>query len=284
MTVFPTCGSVCKLFHDMKPWMFLVSGAAIIFHGIALRQAFTRGQEMANGALRVEAHPPRARARLLLLGDSTGVGVGSETGGASLAGLLARDFPRVEIFNECSNGAKVVDLLDQLHAHSSSKRPFDLVLVLAGGNDVLKLTDPLLLGQQATLFLQKLRPQALHVVWMGSADIGRAPALMPPLSWAFGWLCRRAMRSLEEAVRREGAEFINFCGTEHNRVFSTAPERYFARDGLHPSAAGYRHCFDELKRHAPLHSVLRVLPPMATNRAAAHTAPTSSKQRTCASV
>jgi hypothetical protein len=46
--------------------------------------------------------------------------------------------------------------------------------------------------------------------------------------------------------------------------FETCPPRFRgSATGLHPSAASYRHCFEELKRRAPLVTLLTRRPPFA---------------------
>jgi lysophospholipase L1-like esterase len=202
---------------------------------------------------------------VLLLGDSTGVGVGAEAAAETLPGLLAAEFPGIEIVNACSSGARVVDTLAQLRAQLRPNEPFDLALVMAGGNDVLKLTTSRDLMTQAQALLSELLPRARQVVWLGSADIGTAPALKPPLNWVFGGLCRHRMKLLGLAVTAAGAEFIDFCAIRHSRMFTDQPQRYFAADGLHPTAASYRHCFEELKRRAPLVALLTRPPLSAGN-------------------
>jgi lysophospholipase L1-like esterase len=231
-----------------------------VWQGLALGRAVRNGRALARCALRFETHPPLAHARVLLLGDSTGLGVGSEVANQSLPGLLAAEFPQVEIVNACHSGARVADTFSQLLSHSRPCDTFDLALVLAGGNDVLKLTGAQALVTHTHALLHELQPRAREVVWMGSADIGTVPALKPPLKWVFGWLCRRTMRLLERTVRNTGVQFIDFCARRHGRVFSGAPDRFFARDGLHPSAAAYRHCFEELKRRAPVAALLQQQP------------------------
>ena len=89
------------------------------------------------------------------------------------------------------------------------------------------------------------------VVWIGCADIGIAPALPPPLSWWLGWRCRRAMRTIGRVARSGGAPFVDFATPEHSARFRAARRHYFAAEGLHPSAAAYRECFEIVLRTVP---------------------------------
>ncbi len=98
------------------------------------------------------------------------------------------------------------------------------------------------------------------VVWIGCADIGIAPALPPPLSWWLGWRCRRAMRTIGRVARSGGAPFVDFATPEHSARFRAARRHYFAADGLHPSAAAYRECFEIVLRTVPAISRLARAP------------------------
>jgi hypothetical protein len=46
--------------------------------------------------------------------------------------------------------------------------------------------------------------------------------------------------------------FVDFSLPRHSQRFARRPQLYFAADGLHPSAASYRECFEVLCRHVPL--------------------------------
>ncbi len=230
--------------------------SSFAWRGLAIGQSLLHARQLAEQARRFEIHPPDAQRRVLVLGDSTGVGVGSSSPEQSLPGLLAAEFPQVEIVNASVSGARVADALTQSRAHATPGRCFDLVLVMAGGNDVLKMTPRRALSTQVKALLRELQHEARLVVWLGSADIGTAPALKPPMSRLLGWQCRRTMRLLERLVREYGAEFIDFSTETHSRAFTQQPGRYFAADGVHPSAAAYQHCFQELMHRVPLGSLL----------------------------
>ncbi len=191
----------------------------------------------------------RRRIRLLMVGDSTGVGVGAGAADRTFAGLLAHTL-RVPVDNRCANGARVADVAAQLHPPGDTPR-YDLVVVFAGGNDVLRGTRLARLERAARKVLQLAYGVADNVVWVGCADIGIAPALPAPLSWWLGWRCRRAMRTLGRVVRSGGAPFVDFATAEHSARFRAARSHYFDADGLHPSAAAYRECFEIVLRTVP---------------------------------
>lgn len=216
-----------------------------------LQRALRRGRQLAQAAHPVQSNPPRPVARLLL-GDSTGVGVGAEEASQTLAGLIAAAYPHAVIVNQCRNGMRVADVAAAATRMADTRTRFDVALVLAGGNDVLKRTPHRELSRHAHTLLQALQRTTRHVVWLGSADIGRAPALPGPLAWWASRRCRSAMRLLAGIAARHGVAFVDFAAARHSERFAARPDLYFADDGLHPSSASYRVCFDVLQREVPL--------------------------------
>jgi len=75
-------------------------------------------------------------SRLLVVGDSMGSGVGASSPESSLPGLLSRANPSLTVVNKSEPGARFEDFLAQL----DGDEPFDAVLVLGGGYDVIRMT------------------------------------------------------------------------------------------------------------------------------------------------
>lgn len=228
----------------------LVTLSAAAWQAWLLGRAARRGRRLAAGSVRYEDKPPRPRSRVLVLGDSTGVGVGADAAEASLAGLLAARFPHTEVVNHAFNGARLNELAAQAERLNCAGPRFDLALLLAGGNDVLHLTRRQCLLGDARRLLRRLRQLAHHTVWLGCADVGRSPALVPPLSWWFSRRTLRTMQSLAHEARAHGAVFVDFT---HD---PPGPLR-FAADGVHPDSESYRRCFEVLLQRAPLAAMLR---------------------------
>lgn len=204
-----------------------------------------------------EHRPPLQRARILVLGDSTGVGVGAADPRESLAGLLATEFPNAEIVNASVAGARIADVLKQCREQRWSAHAFDLVLLHAGGNDVLRLTGWSALTTDAAELLEHLRDVGKRIIWMGVANIGLSPLFIAPFSWWMSARTRKASRLFAACARSAGVEFIDFFSERRHDVFSRECGKYYAADGLHPSSHSYRYCYEVLKHQTPLAVVLQ---------------------------
>lgn len=244
------------------PYLFgaaslLLAAAAV--QAFALHRGLVRSRRLLAVARPFEHHPAEPTARVLLVGDSIGVGVGAGSAAATLPALLATAYPRAEVHNRCRSGARVADVLAQLRAHGPER--VDLVLVFAGGNDVLHATPAAALAQDCRRLLDEAARIARHTVWLGNANVGGSPLLAGPLRWWFTWRSRRTVRLIAAEVQRHGATFVDFFRPPADDPIARRAGIYFAGDGLHPSAVSHRLCFDTLRRQAALDTMLD--PPLA---------------------
>lgn len=230
-------------------------GTAAYRQFIAIRGAESHSRQR-------QAHRPferrldTPRVRVLVLGDSTGAGVGADLPCGAVAGLLAREHPDVEVVNISEPGARVADLCAQIDACGSPDKPFDLALLHIGGNDVLRSKRLADIEQQADEALARLKRIARQTVWLGPGDLGAVPLFVPPFSW---WMSQRtcmAAERFERAAKRAGAEFIAFHAPCHTRVLSSDRRRYFSADGLHPSSESYAYCYGQLLQSTSIRGAL----------------------------
>ena len=189
---------------------------------------------------------PAPRHRILLVGDSTGAGVGCERALDSIAARLARDFRQSQVRNLCFNGATVADVLRTVRALDMDG-PVDVVLVFAGGNDVLRPTSSRKLEHDADALLAELKRRSRLVLWAGMANFGLAPLFMPPFSWWMTARTRRVNRVLARRVRAAGARFVDFFHERGTDPFSADRARFYGRDQVHPSAQAYAYCYARMR-------------------------------------
>lgn len=203
--------------------------------------------ELARRSEPFEQRPDMATRRLLIAGDSTAVGTGASSPANSLAGLIARQQPRLLIENRGRDGALFADVAEQL------LRPgrFDVVLVQAGGNDVIRLRSAEAMRQDIERVLDAARQRADLVIVMPAGNVGNAPFFFAPWSW---WMTRRARemhRLVAASAARSNAVYVNLFHERDDDPFVRHPELN-AGDGLHPSDAGYRVWWQVLQEQADL--------------------------------
>lgn len=179
---------------------------------------------------------------LLVLGDSTGVGVGSSAEGSVAARLSTYLDASVE--NHAKSGARADDIGGQLK--KVRKSLYDMALIQVGANDIIRFGSSRKAGEDIEASLSRAREVSDRVVLLTGGKIGDAPFFPKP--FGFLWINRAA--TLRErfmvAAEKHGVVYIDLFNAKD--PFASDAERYYAPDGLHLTADGYGFWFDEVKK------------------------------------
>ena len=244
---------------DANVWPTVASGFGGAFLGIVVAHATVfvwsvrRAHDYSTRAQRFERPLADASRRILIVGDSTAVGLGTLNGEDSIAGRLARDFPHASIENRAVLGARVACVLGQL---AEPGGPFDAIIIAAGGNDVIRGTPHERLRAALTDVIQRARALAPLVIVVNSGNVGGAPLFCWPLNMLLSRRSLRVRRVFAQACRQLRAQFVNLTFVPERDRFARQPGLYFAEDGLHPSSAAYEYCYEVLRRRTRLGRIL----------------------------
>ena len=225
----------------------LVAGSALLLSSGCTLWRIGQSAELVRQSEPLQQTPTQPVLRMLIVGDSTAVGTGAASSADSLAGLIAKDHPRLLIENRARDGAKFADVVGQLNGAGR----FDLVLVQAGGNDVIRLTGMDRLSLDVEAVARRAAELSDRVVLMPAGNVGNAPFFFAPLSWLMTQRAREMRRLVKAVASRTGATYVDLFHDRDDDPFVKDPALN-ARDGLHPSSAGYRVWFQELMTQAGL--------------------------------
>lgn len=231
-----------------RPLLWIALLAATATAGCAAWRVST-SVDLARASEPFQASPAAATASLLVVGDSTAVGTGASDAGHSLPGLLAVAQPKLRVVNKAADGARYADFARQLEGVTER---FDAVLVLGGGNDVIRLTGADQLRADVRRVAQLARERGTRVILMPPGNVGNAPFFFAPLSW---WMDRRSQqlhRVVQDAARDTGARYVGLYKDARSDPFALRPTELHAADGLHPSDAGYALWAQELRAQGGL--------------------------------
>jgi lysophospholipase L1-like esterase len=234
-----------------RGWLLLSAlGAAALLVTGCTAWRLGEARALARASEPFQQQPATPALRLLVLGDSTGVGTGASAPAFSVAGLLGTAHPRLAVDNRSRDGARFGEMPEQLAAAAggSAAVRWDVILVSAGGNDVIRGTDTAALAQAIDRSLAaaraRLAPGGLLLV-QPPGNVGHAPFFVPPVSALMNRRAADLHAAVREAAARHGATMIDMARPREQDPFVLRPELN-ASDGLHPSDAGYRVWRDEL--------------------------------------
>jgi lysophospholipase L1-like esterase len=184
--------------------------------------------------------PGQHPLRLVVLGDSTGAGVGvtrtEDTVGAALARRLAQLGSRVRLAGVAIGGSGTGDLGPQV-SRALLGRP-DVAVVLVGADDATRGTPLRAVRHNLTDAVRRLSAVGVRVVVGTCPDLGAVRAFPQPLRMVVAWQGRRVASASAAATGSAGGVPVDLAAAT-GPVFRADPGT-FSEDRFHPSADGYR--------------------------------------------
>ena len=239
-------------------WLAVAAAAAaLLTAGGCAVWRLGEARELARASEPFQQTPAAPAVRLLVVGDSTGVGTGATEAARSVAGLLGSAHPRLLVHNRSRDGARFAELPAQLAA-GASEGGYDVVLISAGGNDVIRGTDAKALAQALDQTFAAARARLLpggQVLVQPAGNVGNAPFFIPPVSTLMTRRAGELHTAIRAAAARHGVTYIDLYKSADQDPFVHRPELN-ASDGLHPSDAGYRLWLEELLAQSDLRARL----------------------------
>ncbi|WP_308169597.1 SGNH/GDSL hydrolase family protein [Acrocarpospora catenulata] len=182
-----------------------------------------------------------APIRMVMLGDSTSVGLGmsspDQTPAVSLANGLAAVAERpVRLTVVGQSGAASTDLAVQVD-HALLAHP-EISVIFVGANDVITQTLPAQAVRHLQKAVRRLREAGSEVVVGTCPDLGTVRPIGQPLRWVTRRWSRQLAAAQTVAVVEAGGRTVSFAdllGPE----FMSFPAEMFGPDRFHPSARGY---------------------------------------------
>jgi len=217
---------------------------AFLYSLYSLQRKIAFSQKLAATTTAYENQSSDLTTSVLVLGDSTAVGVGASNKETSIPGLFAKEVGATYLENRGVSGAKVADLVGQLDGRNLPE--YDYILIQIGGNDVVARHDPQRVAQELLSVFQKLPPHQKLIVQM-CGDIGTAPLLPWYVHFYYTQKSLAFHKAFESTVTNFGGLYVNLYVPKTEDPFVAQPEIYFSADGFHPSSAGYASWFEILK-------------------------------------
>lgn len=184
-------------------------------------------------------------AGMLVLGDSTAVGVGAARPDETLAGRIAALHPEWRVENYAVSGARIHDMRGQLSRTRTEH--FSLALVQVGANDVIRFRAASRAVQEMEEVITALQGRSEKVVFLMAGNVGGTiffPRILNPL---YRYRTQQYHAAFEALAERTGSTYVNLYTDPQDDPFLKDVKRYFSADGLHPSSEGYRLWFERVR-------------------------------------
>jgi lysophospholipase L1-like esterase len=191
---------------------------------------------------------------MLILGDSTGVGVGATLPEESIAGLLAADYPDADIVNVAISGARVVDAIAQSIVVSKPGCASIWRCCTSAATTSSPIRRYVSSRDDCDTLLRELGRLAVRTAWLGPPDLGLAPLFPRPYAWVMGSRSRAASRVFSAAAARHNVVFVDFSAPSHVAYFRKRRRDHFAIDGFHPNSASYKYGYATTRQMLGLQS------------------------------
>lgn len=217
----------------------------LVTTGITMNLKISESKRIMKRSTRYEKITTDFTKTLLILGDSTGAGVGADKPEESVPGRLAAYTGATYVENHAVSGAAVGDLPEQI-AHVK-RAEYDIILIHIGGNDLIPFRNAYETATELAIVLGTL-PPAKNTYLMSCGNLGGAtifPIFIRPFHT---WLNLEYHKAFSEVCKNRGIIYINLYHKSSEDPFIKDPKTYLAHDGLHPSSDGYELWFLDLKK------------------------------------
>lgn len=202
--------------------------------GIHARKAVAAGKR----AVPVSKTHTNPHKRVLVIGDSTSFGTGSQESKNSLVGRLAQDFDDLEIVNASENAMSIKRLSEKLAGLRGTH--FDAIMMHIGGVDTLSLTSSRSILHYFNLIAEATQNLgATTIVLISMNNVGGAPLFRFPLNMFLDWRSKKLSALFSHISEEHG-----FVHVPLHRDLACCPlvlerDRLFSEDKIHPNDAGY---------------------------------------------
>lgn len=193
-----------------------------------------------------ERRKKNAKRRILILGDSTGFGFGLRDPSNSIAGRLARDFPRADVVNESILGLKTSGL--ERGFKPKKGEMFDLVVIMIGGNDIMRFADLEESGGNLEKVVERAKRISKRVVLLPPGNVGIAPIFSFVLSRIYTRRTRRMRKIFMRICGEKRVLFVDLFKERREDMSLKNIKKYYVSDYVHPSDFAYGIWYKELKK------------------------------------
>jgi lysophospholipase L1-like esterase len=209
------------------------------------------GVAQANTAQSYQQNPASPAHIVLVLGDSSAVGVGADTPEHSVAGYLGADFPNAKITNLGVSGLRLAGLIDTLKNLPADTHT-DLLILQIGGNDIVNRTPLDQVETQLKEVLTLATPLADQIIMFHGGNVGTSKLLPWPSRWFFRRRTLAVRAIYQKNITDPKFHYIDMFRSHADDPYYQNPSRYYSPDFFHPGPEGYRDWYDLMRQQTSI--------------------------------
>ena len=183
---------------------------------------------------------------LLVLGDSTAVGVGAELAEETVAGRLAARNPEWAVENFAVSGAQIPHLDAQFA--QATRDHYALVVIHIGANDIIRFKTATRAVAELEPQLEKIKAKCDKVIFLTAGNVGGTKFFPSLMNGFYERRTRAYHAAFESLAERLGIVYVNLYAPKDSDPFVQDAARFLSPDGLHPSGEGYRLWFEHIEK------------------------------------
>lgn len=203
------------------------------------------------GKLKLKARPYTQKGKpggkqIVIMGDSTGYGIGASKPQNALPGLLGHEYPTAKIDNFSQSGLTTQELVGLLPTILTHK--YRLAIIHIGGNDIIRFKKLQNTIRNLEEIVNKVSKKTDFIALYTTGNLGQAPFFPWPTGYIFSGrakLLRDFGLKLEKKYKK--VLYIDLFEQTAQADFANKPKKFYAADMLHLSDAGYAAWHAKLK-------------------------------------
>lgn len=173
---------------------------------------------------------------ILVIGDSTGYGTGVRYNTNSIAGLIGQNYPWYTIRNNSVNGRTIGESVAEAKKISGD---YSLILLQLGANDILQERDISIVENDLRELIVLLEDNTDNLVMISSGNVGGSPYLSEAEAKKYTELSREFRTMFNRVGSETALTYVDLFVEPADDPMLNESDKYIAKDGLHPNAAGY---------------------------------------------
>lgn len=234
--------------HLLKYFLFLVVVITfvILYFKVRIFLTVRISKQLISKAVSYKNESSDLHKTLLVLGDSTAVGVGANQTSESIPALIAEKMQVTYTENYAVSGSVVSSLPSQIE--QAKLDHYDIIFIQIGANNIVARDDAKQIGVELEEILWKLKKRGEKIIFTTAGDVGGAPAIPYPIHYYYKNLSLSYHKEFEALAKKLAITYVNLYDDPRNDPFKQNSQEYFAKDGFHPSTLGYAYWFSKIER------------------------------------